>query len=170
MQASIDDPLDKITMSGRALADFFEAAVAAYGQAKPVANWMLRDVLQALNERDLGIEAAALTPQVLASLIRLVDEGVTTARSARGLVPELVATGGDPAELVRERGLEALEDADAIERAVEAVVAEHAENVERYRAGEEKVLNFLIGQVMRRTGGKANPGSVRQALIAKLSS
>ena len=160
----------RLLTASRALADFFEAAVAAYGQAKPVANWMLRDVLQALNERDLGIEAAALTPQVLASLIRLVDEGVTTARSARGLVPELVATGVDPAELVSERGLEALEDADAIERAVEAVVAEHAETVERYRSGEEKVLHFLIGQVMRRTGGKANPGSVRQALIAKLSS
>jgi aspartyl-tRNA(Asn)/glutamyl-tRNA(Gln) amidotransferase subunit B len=154
--------------ASRRLADFFEAAAADYGRPKPVANWMLRDLLQALAEQDLEIEAAEITPEALSALIRLVDEGRTTAKSARGLVPELVRRGGDPAALVRERGLEAVSDAGVLERAVDGVLKAHAGDVERYRAGEEKVLNFLMGQVMRRTQGKANPGAVREILARAL--
>ncbi len=154
--------------ASRALAAFFEAASAAYGEARPVANWLLRDVLQALGERDLEIEDAALTPAALAALLRLVDAGSTTAHSARSLLPELVERGGDPAALVRERGLETLSDAGALEAAVDAVLAAHPEDAARYRAGERKVLNFLMGQVMRRTQGKADPQAVREMLARKL--
>jgi aspartyl-tRNA(Asn)/glutamyl-tRNA(Gln) amidotransferase subunit B len=153
----------------RALGDFFEAAATAHGQAKTVANWILRDVLQALGEKELEIEQAALTPEALATLIRLVDEGRTTARSARGLVPELIERGGDPEVLVRERGLEAVSDTGLLEAAVDEVLAAHPDNVEKYRAGEQKVLNFLMGQVMRRTQGKADPGTVREILARKLA-
>ncbi|MBW2359728.1 MAG: Asp-tRNA(Asn)/Glu-tRNA(Gln) amidotransferase subunit GatB [Deltaproteobacteria bacterium] len=152
----------------RPLADYFEAAVAAYGLAKPVANWLLRDVLQALGELELGIEAARLAPESLAALIRLVDAGSTNAKSARGLVKELVANGGDPAALVHERGLEALSDSGELEAAVEAVLGEHPDDAEKFRAGEKKVLNFLMGQVMRRTAGKADPKAVRELLARKL--
>jgi aspartyl-tRNA(Asn)/glutamyl-tRNA(Gln) amidotransferase subunit B len=158
----------RLLAASRTLADFFEAAAADYGRPKPVANWMLRDLLQALGEQDLEIETAELTPEALAALIRLVDEGRTTAKSARGLVPELVRRGGDPVALVRERGLEAVSDAGVLERAVDEVLKAHADDVERYRAGEEKVLNFLMGQVMRRTRGKANPGAVREILAREL--
>ena len=152
----------------RTLADYFEAAVAAYGPAKPVANWLLRDVLQALSELELDIEAARLTPEQLAALIRMVDEGRTNAKSARGLVRELVATGGDPAALVRERGLEAVSDSGELEAAVDAVLGEHPDDADQFRAGEQKVLNFLMGQVMKRTGGKADPKAVRELLARKL--
>ncbi len=152
----------------RALADFFEAAAAAHGDARPVANWIRRDLLRALGEREIEIESAAIEPEALASLLRLVDEGKVTAASARKLVPELVAEGGDPAALARERGLEAVSDASEIDRAIAEVLAEHEKDVERLRAGEKKVLNFLIGQVMKRTGGRANPAAVREGLAAKL--
>jgi len=105
---------------------------------------------------------------MLAGLMTLVDQGITTARSARELLPVLVREGGDPAALVRERGLETVSDAGVLEAAVTAVIAENAENAERYRSGEEKVLNFLMGQVMRRTGGKASPAQVRELLARKL--
>ena len=152
----------------RTLADFFEDAVAGYGQAKPVANWMLRDLLRALGEQEREIDEAAITPEALASLIRLVDEGRTSPQSARGLVAELVERGGDPEALVRERGLAALSDASVLEAAVDEVLAASSQDVERYRAGEKKVVNFLMGQVMKRTQGKANPGSVREILLRKL--
>jgi aspartyl-tRNA(Asn)/glutamyl-tRNA(Gln) amidotransferase subunit B len=155
--------------ASRALADFFEAAAAAYGQARPVANWMLRDLLQALGERDLEIEAAALTPESLAALLHLIDQGVTTARSARSLLPELVERGGDPAALVRARGLEALSDTGVLEQAVDDVLGAHPEDAARYRAGEKKVLNFLMGQVMQRTQGKADPKAVRELLASRLA-
>jgi aspartyl-tRNA(Asn)/glutamyl-tRNA(Gln) amidotransferase subunit B len=155
--------------STRRLADFFERAAAAHGTPKAVANWMLRDLREALAAQELEIEQARVTPEGFASLLRLVDEGRTTAKSARGLLPDLVREGGDPAALVRARGLEALSDAGVLEQAVAAVIAENAESVRRYRSGEEKMLNFLMGQVMRRTGGKASPAAVRDLLARKLA-
>jgi aspartyl-tRNA(Asn)/glutamyl-tRNA(Gln) amidotransferase subunit B len=155
--------------SSRPLADFFEAATGAHGTAKSVANWMLRDLRETLGALELEIDAARLTPQGFAALIELVDAGRTTAKSARELLPELVRDGGEPERLIRERGLEAVSDRGVLEAAVAAVIAENAENAARYRAGEEKVLNFLMGQVMKRTGGKASPGAVRELLARKLA-
>ena len=157
----------RVLTASRSLADFFEAAAASLGDAKQVANWVLRDLLRALSEREIEIEAAKVTPEAFASLIRLVDESRTTAKSARGLVPVLVEEGGDPELLVRERGLEAVSDTGVIERAVDEVLADHPDDLERYRSGEEKVLNFLMGQVMKRTQGKASPGAVRELLARK---
>jgi aspartyl-tRNA(Asn)/glutamyl-tRNA(Gln) amidotransferase subunit B len=160
---------DALQLTGsRPLADFFEKAAAVHGTPKAVANWMLRDLRETLADLELEIEATRLTPEMLAGLMALVDRGVTTARSARELLPVLVREGGDPAALVRERGLETVSDAGVLEAAVAAVLAENAENAERYRNGEEKVLNFLMGQVMRRTGGKASPAQVRELLARKL--
>jgi len=157
-----------VLTADRALADFFEAAAAAHGEARTVANFVLRDLRPALRAGERGIEESALTAEGLAALLRLVDAGALTARSARELLPELVERGGDPAALARARGLEAVSDAAVVEGAVEAVLAEHAEDARRYRAGEPKLLNFLMGQVMRRTGGKADPAAVREALRRRL--
>jgi len=154
--------------ASRALGDFFEAAVAKHGTAKTVANWMQRDVLKMLGELELEIDESRLSPEAFAELLALVDAGKITAKSAQGLVPELVREGGDPAQLVAERGLEAVSDVGVLAAAVDAVLADHPENVEKYRAGEAKVLNFLMGQVMRRTKGKADPNAVRALLAERL--
>ncbi len=157
--------------ASRALADLFEAAVAASpsrDRAKPIANWLLRDVQRVLKERELEIESARVTPRALADLVDAVETGKTTVQSARGLVPELVERGGDPLAWIRERGLEAVSDVDVIGRAVDEVIQDHPADVERVRAGEAKVLNFLIGQVMKRTGGKASPQVVRERLAARI--
>ncbi len=158
----------RLLTESRVLADFFETAAREYGTPKPIANWMLRDLRQALAEQEIDVDAARITPNSLAALIRLVDEGTTTVKSARGLVPELVEKGGDPVALVRERGLEAVADAGVLERSIDEVMAEHTESVEQYRAGDKKLLNFLMGQVMRRTQGKADPGAVREILTRRL--
>ena len=158
----------RLLSANRAMAEFFEAAVASHGTAKTVANWLLRDVTQALGEIESDIDEAKLTPEALAELIRLVEAGKTTPKSAQQLVTLLVRDGGDPEALVRERGLEAVSDAGVLGEAVEAVLAEHPDNVEKYRGGEEKVLNFLMGQVMRRTKGKADAGTVRKILLERL--
>jgi aspartyl-tRNA(Asn)/glutamyl-tRNA(Gln) amidotransferase subunit B len=157
--------------ASRALADLFEGAVArsSPARAKPIANWLLRDVLRVLNDRELEIESAKITPRALADLVDAVETGQTTVQSARGLLSELVERGGDPIAWIRERGLEAVSDTDVIARAVDEVIREHAADVERVRAGEAKVLNFLIGQVMRRTGGKASPQAVRELFAARIA-
>ncbi|MGH0033595.1 MAG: Asp-tRNA(Asn)/Glu-tRNA(Gln) amidotransferase subunit GatB [Myxococcota bacterium] len=164
-------------VSSRAVAELFEGAVAARREAgadaasaaRSVANWMLRDVAQLAKEREQDVDELALTAASLAALVGLVDDGRLTARSARELLPVLADAGGDPEALMRERGLEAVQDTGLIDGAVDETLAAHPEEVQRFRDGDQKVLNFLMGQVMKRTRGKADPGRVRQALADRLN-
>jgi len=156
-------------VASRALADWYEAAARAHGQPRSVANWVLRDVLAALRERDAEIEAVRLAPEGFAALLRLVDAGRVTAKSARSLLAELLFAGGDPEAWVRERGLEAVADSGALEAAVEAALAAHPKAVASYAAGDAKSLNFLMGQVMRASGGKLDPARVRERLTQRLA-
>jgi Asp-tRNA(Asn)/Glu-tRNA(Gln) amidotransferase B subunit len=98
-----------------------------------------------------------------------VDAGRVTAKSARSLLPELLFAGGDPEALVRERGLEAVSDAGELEAAVDEVLAANAKAVASVAAGDAKSLNFLMGQVMRRTQGKADPARVRELLAERIA-
>jgi aspartyl-tRNA(Asn)/glutamyl-tRNA(Gln) amidotransferase subunit B len=154
-----------ILVASRALADFFERCARACNAPKAAANWITRDLRQELNERNLEIEDSALDSETLASLICLVDEGRLTARNARDLLPELVGEGGDPQAIMQERGLEAISDAGLIDEWVREVIAANAAAVESVRGGDDKPLNFLMGQVMKSTQGKVNPGEVRRRLV-----
>ncbi len=159
-----------ILTASRALADFYEEAVAATSQtAKTVAKWVLRDLLRALKDRELEIEGAKIAPGSLAALIDLVDVGRLTVKSAQELVPDLVSEGGDPVALMIARGLEAVSDTGLIESAVGEVIDAHPEAVSTFRQGDQRAINFLMGQVMKKTKGKANPGQVRELLLQKLA-
>jgi aspartyl-tRNA(Asn)/glutamyl-tRNA(Gln) amidotransferase subunit B len=166
-----------ILIESRARADFFEAAARSLAErsrdgdeapARRIAKWMLRDVLAQLKEGDREIEATRLTPEALAALVALVEAGRVTAASARPLVAVLMERGGDPEPLVRERGLEAVSDASLLERAADEAIAAHPDVAAQVRAGEAKGLHFLIGQVMKRTGGKADPKAVREILSRRV--
>jgi aspartyl-tRNA(Asn)/glutamyl-tRNA(Gln) amidotransferase subunit B len=156
----------------RALADFFEAAQAAAGgsheSARSVANWLLRDLAAVLKEQEREIEDVALDGASLGRLVALVEEGRVTPRSARELLPELVESGGDPVALVRERGLEAVSDQGLLEVIADEVIAANPEAAETVASGDAKAVNFLMGQVMKKTQGKADPATVRALLLAKL--
>jgi len=157
-----------VLTASRSLADFFEKAARRSKSVRSVANWIARDLLRELKERDVEVDALTLTPEALASLVDLVEAGRLTARSARDLLPELVARGGDPEQMMRERGLEAVSDRGVIESVVDEVLAANPELVAAVRGGDEKPLNFLMGQVMKATGGKAIPGEVRALLVRKI--
>jgi aspartyl-tRNA(Asn)/glutamyl-tRNA(Gln) amidotransferase subunit B len=100
--------------------------------------------------------------------VKLADAGTVTVKNARALLAELLWTGGDPAALIAERGLAAVSDAGALEAEADAVIAANEKAVASFRAGDEKSLNFLMGQVMKRTQGKADPAAVREILSRKL--
>ncbi len=157
-----------ILTASRALADFFEETAKACGSPKAAANWIIRDLLRELKEREVALSGVAITPAILGSLIRLVEDGKLTTRSASQLFPELVSAGGDPEALMLERGLEAVSDAGAIDRLVEEVIAAHPDVVQQVRDGDDKPLNFLMGQVMKASQGKAEPGPVRKALAERI--
>jgi len=155
------------------VADYFEAAVAAGGGAKDIANWVTTEVLRLVREekldRALVIEDWPLTPAQLAKLSRLVETGAINRNTAKGLIPRLLRTGRDPEELVAAEGLAQVSDRDTLAHVVNETLALHPEQVAQFHAGKERVLGFLVGHVMKSTKGKANPQLVQELLREALA-
>jgi aspartyl-tRNA(Asn)/glutamyl-tRNA(Gln) amidotransferase subunit B len=155
------------------VADFFEAAVAAGGSPKETANWITSELLRVVREEKLDdalvIRDWPLTPSQLAKLSVLVERGTINRNTAKSLLPRLLRTGADPEALVAAEGLAQVSDRGALERAVGEVLAKHPEQVEQFRAGKDRVIGFLVGQVMKSTGGKANPQLVQELLRTALA-
>ncbi|MCJ8500149.1 Asp-tRNA(Asn)/Glu-tRNA(Gln) amidotransferase subunit GatB [Desulfatitalea alkaliphila] len=154
--------------TSRELADYFEACVALYDQPKVVSNWIMGPLLGLLNARDLAIDATPVSAADLAALLRLLDEGVISNKIAKAVFDEMAASGQSPAEIIKAKGLSQVSDGDAIEQAVDGVLAANPDEVARYKAGQTKLMGFFVGQVMKATGGKANPKMVNQILGRKL--
>jgi aspartyl-tRNA(Asn)/glutamyl-tRNA(Gln) amidotransferase subunit B len=152
------------------VARFFEDTVARLAKPRLVATWVLRSVLETLAERGGALAELALSPERFASLLELVDAGRVTPASAREVFAQMLLTGSDPGAIVRERGLEAVSDQGELEALVREVIAAHPDQVAKYRAGDAKLLNFLLGQVMRRSQGKATPALVRELMERLLAS
>ncbi len=158
----------ELLVQTRATADFFEAAVAVHPSPKAIANWMLGEVAAYLNEHNLEIEQLRITPRQLAELVALVEDGTISGRTAKDVIAEMLHTGEDPRRIVDRRGLVQIADEAALREAVEEVVRDHPEPVRDVQAGKEKAIAFLVGQVMRRTGGRANPALVHKLLRERL--
>jgi glutaminyl-tRNA synthetase len=143
----------------RALSDFFDAALAAApDRAKSLARWTVNELPRELGERDPA--DSAVTPAAMAALVTLVDEGAITSGAGKELLRELVERGGDPAALVGSRGLRQVSNADALEPVVKDVLAKSGDKVAEYKAGKVGLLGFFVGQVIKASGGKANPATV----------
>ena len=153
----------------RDVSEFFEAAVKSFDQPKTVSNWVMRDVLAAATEAGKPLRELPLTPEKLVELLKLVDAGRITAGSAREVFAEMAKTGERAEAIVRARGLEAVSDAGELEGHAREVIAANGDQVAKYKAGETKLLNFFVGQVMKRTGGKADPARLREVLSRLLA-
>ena len=162
--------------ASKAAADLLEAALrlrplegeALSRRAKALANWLLGEVAHYLNRTGKEIEETPLRPEHLAGLVDLVEAGALSTTLAKTVLEETLQTGKAPEEVVRERGLVQVSDADALRSAVERAMAENGQAVADYLKGKETALRFLMGQVMRLTGGKANPQIVHSLLKERL--
>jgi aspartyl-tRNA(Asn)/glutamyl-tRNA(Gln) amidotransferase subunit B len=156
----------------RDVADYFEAAVAAVQvqgiTPKTVANWVTGELFRLLKDRDAEIGASPVTPDALAGLITLVEKGTITANSGKMVLSEMFATGQAADEIVAEKGLAQVSDEGALAQVVDEILAANPEQVARYQAGKETLLQWFVGQVMRATRGKANPQVVVDLLKGKL--
>ena len=150
--------------SERTMAEYFEAAVALYAEPKKIANLMLGPLLRELNQQDVSLQQSAMTPEILAELAKIVDNGLISSKIAQDIFSELFTTGMMPEKYVREKGLVQVSDTSAIDEAVTAVLTENPAEVEAYRGGKTKLISFFVGQVMRKMRGKANPALVNEAL------
>ncbi len=145
-----------------ALAAYFEATAAAAGNAKAASNWIMGELTRKLNDLGADISQVALAPEALAGLIRLVDSGRISGPIAKHVFERMYGSGRAAEEIVQAEGLSRIDDESAIEQAVRDVLAAHADAVAQYRAGKQQTFGFLVGQVMKATRGKANPGMVNQ--------
>ncbi|HET8722765.1 MAG TPA: Asp-tRNA(Asn)/Glu-tRNA(Gln) amidotransferase subunit GatB [Anaeromyxobacteraceae bacterium] len=156
----------------RATADFFDATVTAREggpeAAKRIANLTNGEVARLANEAGLPVTGGKLTPDGLAGVVRLADEGVVGGPGVRQLLEVLWRDGGDPRDVVAARGLAQVSDESAVEAAADAVLAASPGEVERYRAGNRKLIGFFVGQVMKAMKGKGNPAVVNAVLLRKL--
>ncbi|MEW6107847.1 MAG: Asp-tRNA(Asn)/Glu-tRNA(Gln) amidotransferase subunit GatB [Nitrospirota bacterium] len=154
----------------RATAEWFEEAVKAGGQPKSVSNWIMVELMKLLNEDNRSIEECALNPSQLADMLKLMDKGTISGKIAKTVFEEMYKTGKDAEAIVNEKGLVQISDESAIEMAIDDIIAKNPKEVERYKAGEEKLMGFFVGQVMKVTKGKANPKMLNDLLKKKLSS
>ncbi len=157
-----------VLIASKPLADYFEACVSLFSQPKTVSNWVMGELRRELNAAHTPVERSPVTPERLANLLQLVENGTVSLKVARDLFTELYATGKSPEQLVKEKGLMQVSDEALIGRLVDEVVAANPNQVAQYRGGKPAVLGFFVGQVMKASGGKANPGKVNELLKNKL--
>ncbi|MGI6225389.1 MAG: Asp-tRNA(Asn)/Glu-tRNA(Gln) amidotransferase subunit GatB [Peptococcales bacterium] len=158
-----------VITSSRALAQFFDETIAQYQDAKIVSNWIMVELLRMLNANNLEIKDIKLTPNLLAQLLQLVDKGIISGKIAKQVFEEMFNTGKEPEVIVKEQGLVQISDTGELSNIVEKVITANPKSVEDYKAGKEKAIGFLVGQVMKETKGQANPGIVNKLLKEKLA-
>jgi aspartyl-tRNA(Asn)/glutamyl-tRNA(Gln) amidotransferase subunit B len=157
-----------LLVSDIAYADYYEQALAAYNNPKLVANWLMGEVLRAVNDKRIGI-FEVMAPEDLAALVKLVDTGVISGKQGKDLFPEAVETGKKPADIVKEKGMQQLSDTGELDALVQQVIAANPKEAERYRGGDTKLQGFFVGQIMKVSGGKANPQMVNELIKKNLS-
>jgi len=156
-----------VLVASRRTAEYFET-VAKGRDAKTAANWVISNLFGMLNAKGLDIDACPIAAENLGRLIDLIAAGTLSGRLAKEVFELMAETGKDPETLVEEKGLRQISDTGAIEAVIDELIANNAGQVEQFRAGNEKVVGWFVGQVMRATQGKANPGVVNRLLRDKL--
>ncbi len=159
----------RLLSADKDMADYFEETCRHTPYAKTASNWLMTEMLRLLAEKNMTIQQAAIRPEGLAALVRMVEEQVLNSNTAKEVFTVLFAQGGDPAAWVREKGLAQVSDAGALEAMVDKILAEHSKSAADFKTGKQAALQFLIGQAMRASKGKANPGRVRELLKIKLT-
>lgn len=158
-----------IITASRALAEYFDAVIKLFNEPKTVANWLMGELLRLINANSMEISDSKISPEQFAALLKLQADGTVSGKMAKTVFEEMFVTGKAPDEIVKEKGMVQISDEGALIAVIEKVIAANPRSVEDYKAGKEKAIGFLVGQVMKETKGQANPGLVNKLLIEKMN-
>lgn len=158
----------EVITSSMKLADLFEESLKYTKDAKGAANWIMGDLLGYLNQNGKELSEVALTGQGLGEMLGLLEKGTINGKIAKTVFKTMLETGKLPGQIVEEQGLVQISDEGALLAIVDAVIERNPQSVEDYRAGKEKAIGFLVGQLMKETKGKANPALVNKLLVDRL--
>jgi len=154
----------EVLTSAREVADYFEAAAASGGNPKAASNWVMTEVLRMLKEDERDLATCPVPPERLGRLVRLVEDGTISGKIAKEVFAQMWATGQEAAEVVEREGLTQVSDEGALRAAIDEVLSESPDQLATYRGGKKSTFGWFVGQVMRRTAGKANPQLVTKLL------
>ena len=160
----------EILTSSKSLADYFEACVELFPTPKTVSNWVMGELLRELHASGVSANESAISPERLAKLLSLVEQGAISLKVAREIFPELYASGKDPEGVIQEKGLSQVSDEEALMTFVQEVISQNPEQVGQYKGGKEAVLGFFVGQVdesLKREGQSWESERITQNGIVK---
>ena len=159
-----------ILISSRAMADYFESCIRLMepSKAKAVSNWLLGDFSRLVNATNTEVENVKISPKCLAEMLDLVDNGTISGPAAKAVFEEMFHSGKGAGEIIKEKELSQISNADEIREVIKQVMSNNARAIADYTSGKEQALTFMIGQVMKATRGRANPGLVREIIIKEL--
>lgn len=158
----------QIITSEKKMADLFEAASAICGKPKKVSNWLMGETMRLLKEREMEADELRFSPEHLADLVRLTEEGTINSSVAKEVFEQIFLEDVDPERYVEAHGLKTVSDEGALRETVERVLKDNPQSVADYRGGKEKALGFLVGQTMKAMKGKADPGAVNRMLKERI--
>jgi aspartyl-tRNA(Asn)/glutamyl-tRNA(Gln) amidotransferase subunit B len=159
----------EVLTSSKDLADYFEAALEVYPQAKKLSNWMMTELMRELKGEDsIDIEGCPITPQNLGLLLAMIDKGTISGKIAKAVFMDMLASGKDPETLVKEKNLVQVSDEGELLAIVREIIAANPGQVAEYRAGKTKLMGYFVGQLMQKTKGRANPKLANQLLSQEL--
>jgi len=159
-----------LLVADKKVADYFEKTVSVKNSPKAALNWITQDIMSELNARAISIDKFGFVPEYLAELISLIEEGTISGKMAKDILRESAKENISPRKIVDGKGLKQISDASEIAGIIDEVIGENAKSVKDYRSGKKNALMHLVGQVMRKTRGKANPSIVGRTLKEKLDS
>jgi aspartyl-tRNA(Asn)/glutamyl-tRNA(Gln) amidotransferase subunit B len=157
-----------VLTASKAVADYFEACVKLFNRPKMVSNWVMGELTRELNHSGIDASVSPVSPERLVSLLQLVEKGTISLKVAREIFSDVYSSGKTPEQIVQEKGLIQLSDEGALDTIIDEVLAKNPTQVAQFKEGKQQVLGFLVGQVMKASGGKANPGKVNELLKKKL--
>ena len=158
----------KFLASDKGTAEYFEEACRHYSNAKNISNWIMGDFSALINKQGITIDKSKVKPQDFTKMLEMIDSGKISLKIAKSVFYEMFNTGEDPEEIIKERGLEQISDENLLLKIIEETIAENPGPVQQYKEGKKKAIGFLIGKVMAKTKGKANPRMVNEIIAEKL--
>lgn len=157
-----------VLTSTKEMSDFFEATIEAGADVKKASNWLMGEVSGYLNKHQLEINDLKMTPEGLAKMIKLIDDGTISSKMAKKVFAELVENGGDPEKIVKEKGLVQISDEGQLREIITKILDENEQSIIDYKNGKDRAIGFLVGQTMKATKGQANPPMVNKIILEEI--
>ena len=151
------------------IANYFEDCLKTHNNPKIVSNWIMTEVLRELKEEDEDIESFPISPDKLGELLNLIGDGTISGKIAKEVFEDMLSSGKTANQIVEEKGMTQISDQSELENVISQILADHPGEISRYKAGDQKLMGFFVGQVMKETKGKANPKIVNEILRKGLS-